>query len=224
MENRLYEYNFFKTNKVLKEEAKEGIKGNKGSSLAINFIYFLVKLCFLAGITLLIVSLVNIRNDNFNFITGLIVAGSLLLVAFFFFGPLRLSVCKNAINMVENTKPSFKDIGYGFKNYGRSLNFSLSLFFSYLLNLILLVVPFVFRYIDLQFAGFILAENDEIKVGDAFRLSKDYLKGYRKHYISLVWAYIVDFILSIISCYVYSLWVRPKFNCAVYCLYRDLKS
>ena len=104
MENRLYEYNFFKTNKVLKEEAKEGIKGNKGSSLAINFIYFLVKLCFLAGITLLIVSLVNIRNDNFNFITGLIVAGSLLLVAFFFFGPLRLSVCKNAINMVENTK------------------------------------------------------------------------------------------------------------------------
>lgn len=224
MENRLYEYNFFKTNKVLKEEAKEGIKGNKGSSLAINLIYFLVKLCFLAGITLLIVSLVNIRNDNFNFITGLIVAGSLLLVAFFFFGPLRLSVCKNAINMVENTKPSFKDIGYGFKNYGRSLNFSLSLFFSYLFNLILLVVPFVFRYIDLQFAGFILAENDEIKVGDAFRLSKDYLKGYRKHYISLVWAYIVDFILSIISCYVYSLWVRPKFNCAVYCLYRDLKS
>lgn len=223
MENRFGEYNFFKTNKVLLAETKEGLKGNRGSSLAINLIFWLVKLCFYAGLILLIVTLVNINNDKFNLMLGAILSGSFLLIAIFFYGPLRLSVCKNAINMVENTKPKFKDIGYGFKNYGRSLSFGLALFFSYLLNLILLVFPFVFKYINSQFVGYILAENDEMKVGEAFKLSKDYLKGYKKHYISLVCSFILDFVLSILSVFIYALWVRPKFNSAVYCLYRDMK-
>ena len=223
MEKHFGEYNFFKTSKILKAEAKEGIKGNRGSSLVINLFFWLIKLCFYAGITLLIVGIVNLNNVNTNSVTLLIIAGVLLLLTLFLYGPLRLSVCKNAINMVENTRPGIKDLSYGFKNYGRSLSYGVTLFFTYLLNLILLVVPFVFKYIDSQFVGFILAENDEMKVSEAFKLSKNLTKGYRKHYVSLVWNFSVDFILSIISCYIYSLWVRPKFNCAVYCLYRDLK-
>lgn len=223
MDSRFEEYNFFKTSKVFIKESKEGLKGNKRSSLALNLIFWLVKLCFYMGITMIVVSIININNNTFDLKIGLIVSVCLLLIAFFFYGPLRLSVCKNAINMVENTKPTFKDIGYGFKNYGRSLSYGISLFFSYLFNLILLVVPFVFKYINSQFAGYILAENDDMKVSEAFKLSKDYLKGYKSHYVRLVRSFMLDFVLSIVSLLVYSLWVRPKFNSAVYCLYRDLK-
>lgn len=223
MEENFQEYDFFKTKKELLKEAKDGIKGNVKCSMTINFLFFLIKLFYFTGLVLLILSLVTINDTTFNSQIGLIISGVFLLITAFFYGPLKLSVCKNCINMVENTNPSINDLKYGFKNYSRSLAYGFTLFFSYIFNLILLIIPFFNKYINSQFSGYFLAQDDNLKVGEAFKLSAKYIKGFKKKYISLVTMFIPKFLLCIISLYVYSLWVRPQFNTVVYCLYKDLK-
>lgn len=222
MEENFEKYDFFKKYNVLLDEAKEGIKGNKGSSLAINFIFWIFKLCFFFGLASLIYFVININNMN-NFIIYGIVAFSLLFISLLFYGPMKVSVCKNAMNMVLNTKPSFKDCGYGFKKYGRNVGYGITLFFSYIFNLILLVVPVAFKYINSQFVGYILAENDDISVSEAFRLSKRYMQGFKKKYVKIVIHFIPKFLICIPTIYIYSLWLRPKFNSVIYCLYKDVK-
>jgi len=221
MENHFKEYNFFKTTKEIKLQAKEAIKGNKKNSLWLNFIFWLIKLCFFAGLTLLVFAFINFYSPIFLILLGLAIG--FLIIAMFFYGPLRISVCKNALNMINNTNPSFKDISFGFNNYFKSMGFGIGLFFRYLFNLILLIIPFGFKYINSQFSPYILAENKDVKINEAFKLSKLYMRGYKISYVKLLFSFSLNFLLSIITIYVYSLFARPKFNTCVGCLYLDLK-
>lgn len=217
-------YNFFKTPKELKEMAKEGLRGNRGKSLALNFIFLLSKLCFFSAITFLVLILLNFNNYNFNLILFIILLTSTLLISIFTYGPLKVSQCKHSLNMVENTKPTFKDIVYGFKNrYMRNVGYGISLIFVYFINIILLIVPFVNKFIHYQISGYILAENNEIKAGEALKMSTLYSKGNTKKYLKLFFSYILEFLLCLPTAYIYSLWLRPKYNATVYCYYRDLK-
>lgn len=223
MEEILY-YNFFKTPTKLKEEAKEGLKGHKGKSLAINLIFWLSKLCFFAGITLLIIGLVNLKNVNFNLILFLILSIVFLLISILTYGPLKVSQCHHSINLVENTNPKFSDIAYGFKNrYFRNVFYGVSIIFVYLFNFILLIVPFVTKYISYQISGYILAENLDKSISEALKESTKLSKGQKGKYAKLFASFIPDFILCLFSILVYSLFLRPKFNAAVYCYYRDIK-
>ena len=221
--NEFEYYNFFKNSKDYILEAKEGIKGNKGLSLLINFLYFIIKIVFFYSFTLLIITLINISNPEFNFILNLIISLSLIFITILTYGPLRISVCRNAINMVENINIK-KELFYGFKIFGKSVWFGICSFFAYLLNFILLIIPFFNKYINNQFTGYILAEKAEVKVGEAMKLSKKYITGFKRKYINLTCNFIKKFILVIITGYIYSLWVRPLFNSSVYSLYKDLKS
>lgn len=222
---KLEVFDFFKTSEDLFAEAKEGIKGNKGSSLAINFIFWLSKLCFFAAITLGVILIFNINNFNFNKILFLILILVFLMISIFTYGPLKVSVCKNAMNMVENTNPSFKDINFGFKHkYGRNMFYGLCLVFIYLFNLILLIIPFINKYIHYQIAGYVLASDDNISTMSALKLSTQLSKGFNKKYLKIFVKFIPHFLLCLPTAYIYSLWCRPKYNTVMYCYYRDIKA
>lgn len=217
-------YNFFKTPNDLIDETKEGLRGNRGRSLAINLIFWLSKLCFFAGITLLIIAILNLNNYAFNLILFLILGFVFLLISILTYGPLKVSQCKHSINMVENTNPKFKDIGFGFKNkYFRNVFYGVSLVFVYLLNLILLIFPFVKKFINYQISGYILAENLEITAGEALKLSTKLSKGNFARYFKVFIKFIPEFLLCIPTILIYSLWLRPKYNATIYCYYKDIK-
>lgn len=217
-------YNFFKTPNILIEDAKEGIKGNRGKSLAINFIFWLSKLSFFAGLILLILAVANINNINFNLITFLILGFIFLLLSTLTYGPLKVSQCKHSINMVENTNPKFKDLAFGFKNkYFRNVFYGISLVFVYLFNLILLILPFVNKFINYQISGYILAENNDISVGEALRISTKLSKGHSIRFLKVFVKFIPEMLLCIPTILVYSLWLRPKYNATIYCYYKDIK-
>ena len=217
-------YNFFKTPQKLKEEAKEGLKGNRGRSLAINFIFWLSKLCFFASIIFLTLILVNINNYQFNLLVFIVLAIVTLLISIFTYGPLKVSQCKHSANMVENNNPQFKDISFGFQNkYFRNVGYGISLVFIYIINLILLIVPFVKKYIHYQISGYILAENNDINVGEALKFSAKLSKGHSKKYIKLILSFIGEFLLCLPTIFIYSLWLRPKLNAAVFCYYKDIE-
>lgn len=217
-------YNFFKTPKDLKMLAKEGMKGNTDSCLAINFLFFLSKLCFFASLIFLILILINFNNYQFNLILFSILLLATLLISIFTYGPLKISCCYHSINMVENSNPKFSDISFGFKNkYFRNVGYGFSLVFVYLFNLILLIFPFINKYIHYQISGYILAEDINLSVGDALRLSTKFSKGHSNKYIKLVFSFIPEFLLCLPTAYIYSLWLRPKFNATIYCYYKDLK-
>lgn len=218
-------YNFFKTPEQLTEQAKEGLLGNKGSSLIVNFVYFLSKIMFFAGLSILIYAFVIFNSTALNKSLFFGLGLGFLFVSMLTYGPLRVGVCKNALNMVNNTNPKAKDVWYGFKNkYFRNVWFGICLFFVYLFSLILLVFPFVIKHVSYQVAGFILAEDNEISAIKALKLSSKMSKGYRKTYIKVFFKFVPQMLLCIITAYIYSLWLRPKFNAVVACYYLDIKS
>lgn len=224
MENELEIYDFFKTPNILRKETKEGLKDNRRKSLGLNLIFWLVKLSFFATITFLFLILVNLNNYNFNLILFVALFIITLIISIFTYGPLKVSQCKHSINMIENTNPKFSDILFGFKNkYFRNVAYGISLFFIYLINLVLLIFPFAIKYIQYQISGYILAENLDLKLGEALKLSKNFSKGHYKKYLKLFLSFTKEFLLCLPTLYIYSLWLRPKFNAAVYCYYRDIK-
>lgn len=217
-------YDFFKKPKDLKEEAKEGLRGNRGKSLSINLFLLFSKLCFAASVVLLVLLAINFSNPEFNLILFVILSSVTLLVSILTFGPLKVSLSKHIINMVENTNPRFSDIGYGFKvRYFRNVFYGVSLFFLYIFNLILLIFPFVLRYIDYQSSSFILAEDEEMSISSAFKESKNLTKGSRKRFIKLFFSFFTEYLISIVTGYIYQLWLTPKYMTSVYCFYKDIK-
>lgn len=216
-------YDFFKTPDELSADAKEALKGNKKHSLAINFIFSLSKYSFFVGLVLLILLIINIRTYDIVLFASLSIG--FLLISLFTYGPLRVSVCKNAINMIKNTNPTFKDILFGFKNkYGRNVAYGISLFFTYLFNLILLIFPFVNKFISYQISGYILAEDLEISSGEAMRLSSKFSKGFTKNYLKIIVKLLPKMLLCIPTVYIYSLWLKPLYNTMMCSYYYDLKS
>lgn len=224
MEENFELYNFFKTPKELKQQAKEGLKYNRGKSMFINLMFWFSKLCFFGFLTLLLVALFNLNNPLFNLSLFIILAIILMLISALTYGPLKISQCKHSINMVENTHPQASDIAYGFKKkYFRNVFYGISLVFLYLFNLIMLIFPFVSKYIHYQISGYILAENENFTVGEAFRESTKLSKGFNKKYLKVLLSFAGKFALCIISVYVFSLWIRPYFNATIYCYYKDIK-
>lgn len=216
-------YNFFKTDSDLIDETKEAIIGNKGSSLVVNLFYFLSKACFFVGLSLLIVLLVNLNNAKFPLTLYIILSGVFLFVSLLTYGPLKVSSCKNALNMIRNTKPSAKDLGYGFKNrYIRNVGYGICLFFSYIFNLILLIFPFFITYFSYQLSGYVLADDLEIGAIGALKQSRALIKGHKKFYLKLFFKYFPQMLLCLPTAYIYSLFLRPKFVTTVGCLYLDL--
>lgn len=218
-------YNFFKSTNELISQAKEGLIGNKGSSLVINLFYFLSKLFFFAGLTLTVFAIFNISNYAFNLTLFLSLGLGFLFVAILTYGPIKVSVCRNALNMINNTNPKAKDIWFGFRNkYFRNVWFGICLFFAYLFNLILLIFPFFFKYFSYQIAGFILAEDQEISAVKALKFATKMSKGYRKTYVKILFKFIPQMLLCLVTGYIFSLWLRPKFNATVGCYYLDIKN
>ncbi len=216
-------YNFFKTDNVLFDETKEALVGNKGSSLTVNFVYFLSKGCFFTGLALLIVLLANLNNRLFNMPLYAILIAGFLFVALLTYGPLKVSSCKNALNMIRNTKPRVKDVWFGFKNkYFRNVSYGLCLFFSYLFHLILLIFPFFLKYFSYQLSGYVLADDLEIGAIGALKQSKMLMKGHRKFYLKLFFNYSPQMLLCVPTAYIYSLFLRPKFVTTIGCLYLDV--
>lgn len=212
-------YDFFKPKPQLIAEAKEGLKGNSHSQL-INFIFWISKLMFIAGLTLFIVFLAKIKTSN---ITLLILSIIFLFISLFTYGPLKVSVAKNAMNMVEDTSPSKKDLGYGFKHkYFRNVWYGLVLFFRYIFFLALLVFPFFIKYLDYSVSAFVLAKDDKISVSQALKHSTLISKGRKKTLLQIIFGFWPKYLLCLISLYIYSIRLRPLFNATVYAYFKDI--
>lgn len=218
-------YNFFKNPEELFLQSKEALIGNRGSSLVVNLLFFLSKLCFFAGISFLVVILINLNNLKFNLILFAGLFAGFLIISLLLYGPLRISVCKNSLNMINNTNPSSKDVWFGFKNrYFRNVWFGICCFFTYLFTFILLIFPFCLKYVSNQVAGYILAEDNEISAIKAMKLASKTSKGFRKTYVKIFLKSFPKMLLCLPTIYIYSLWARPEFNTVVGCYYLDIKS
>lgn len=218
-------YNFFKTPDELIRQANEGLIGNQGSSMVVNFVFWLVKLCFFAGLTLLIITIFNLNTRGFNLILFASISAGFLFLSLLCYGPLRVSVCKNSLNMIYNTNPSAKDVWFGFKNrYFRNVWFGLCTFFAYIFTFILLIFPFVKKYISNQLVGYILAEDQEISAVKAMKLASKTSKGFKKTYVKIFFKMFPKMLLCLPTVYIYSLFLRPKFNATVCSYYFDIKS
>ena len=217
-------YNFFKTPKQLILEAKEAVFGNKGCSLFINFIYFLSKVCFFVGVYFVVKIIQNFNNLEFNLTLNLAVCLALLLVSLLTYGPLRISVNKNTLNMVNNTNPSAKDIFYGFKvRYFRNVGYGLCLFFTYIFFLALLIVPYFIKHISTQCSGYLLIENENYGIFEAIKRSSKIMKGHKMTYVKVILRLIPKILLCVPTILIYALWLKPFFNTAICCLYQDIK-
>lgn len=210
-------YDFFKSKQTLVDEAKEGLKGNSKNCNLINFLFWISKLIFFAGIGVLIGFIVN-RTQIL-----LILSIAFLFVALLTYGPLKISVARNAMNMVEDTEPSIRDLGYGFKHkYFRNLSYGLVLFIRYIFFFVLLIFPFVLKYLDYSVSAFILAKDDNISVGQALKHSSLITKGRKKTLSQIIFGFFPQYLLCIITIYIYSIKLRPLYNATMYAYYRDI--
>ncbi|MBE5746423.1 MAG: DUF975 family protein [Clostridiales bacterium] len=213
-------YNFFKTPTELMLEAKEGLNGNWKKSVTVNFVYELSKVSFWLGIILMINSLIFVFNLPLLLSFGIL----FVLISIFTYGPLKVSKCKHCINLVKNTNPQTSDLAFGFKNkYMRNVGYGISLFFIYLFTFILFIIPFINKFVHYQISGYILAEDLNLSVSEALKISTRLSKGNFSKYIKIFFRLFHHYLLSFVTGGIYYLWLAPRYSTIMYCYYKDLK-
>lgn len=114
----------------------------------------------------------------------------------------------------------FKDLNHAFKLVGASL--LLGLIVS--VGLILFIIPgIIFAY---QFSQviYILSENKDLGIWDAFKKSREMMNGYKFNLFVFHLSFIGHYLLGIITFGIYLLYVMPYIQVAQYNYYLHLKN
>ena len=146
----------------------------------------------------LVVALISGVVNNIPYIGSMIVSG-----------PFALGFAIFGLKCARGQQPQVENIFEGFRFYLSSLLFYLLFFAAFSIGLILLVVPGIIVACGFSQVFFILADDRDINVVDAFQKSWDMMKGRKMDYFLLGLRYFGWGLLSIFTLFIGLLWLYP---------------
>ncbi len=187
----------------LKQLAKNQLRGNWGSGV-------------LATLLFLVVSAPAV-------LIGLIpvIGGALTIL---FTAPLTIGMLITYLNLTKNVSqlnPS--DLFKGFNIYGKSVGIVLWYSLWTFLWSLLFVIPGIIKGFAYSQAMYIIADNPNVKVRDALKISMKMTKGYKFDIFIMFLSFIGWQILNMLTFGIGTLWLVPYMNTTLANMYLQLK-
>lgn len=189
----------------LKQSAKEKLKGRWGMGVLIALIYFLINGAFSA--------LGNIKETGFFF--G--------LASIFISAPLTLGMAVAFLALIKSDSLVFENLFSGFRCYPKSLGMYLWTALWVVLWALLFIVPGIIKAIAYSQVFFIIADNQNVRVRDAMKISMKMTDGRKGDLFVLGLSFLGWALLSILTLCIGFLWLVPYYQTTMANTYLKLK-
>lgn len=184
----------------LKQLAKSQLSGKWGSGVLITFVYGLI--CF----GMIIFGLIPVIGS----IISLIIAG-----------PLVMGLVIAYIKFVKEGNPlEVGDLFQGFNDFGRAVGMYLWFLLWLILWYLLLFIPGIIKAISYSQCFYIIADNPNVKVKEALKISMKMTQGYKWQIFVLSLSFLGWFLISFV---IGLLWLNPYMYTTFTNLYYKLK-
>ena len=144
------------------------------------------------------------------------------IVSLLISGPFMYSLIYVAENVYYRSKVSVGDIFVGFKKLGGTLViYLLTSLFTFLWSL-LFIIPGIIKSYSYSMAMYVYKDHPELSAKECINLSKQMMDGHKWDLFCLHISYFGWILLSILTCGILFLWVRPKMQQAEYLFYKEV--
>ena len=195
--------------KNLFRDSYDSLSGKWGKAIGGALIYFSIPfgLSIIVGVIALIIQLsLNLSELEGNFLTQLLSYPISILIN----PPLLVGFIIFCLNISRNSEAEISDLFLGFKKqWVKYILAYLLLGFLVIVGFILLVIPGIIATLMFSQVFYILAEDDDIGVVEAFQKSTSMMKGNKT---SLFLVFLINFglaILGYLTCCIGFIWVFP---------------
>ena len=145
-------------------------------------------------------------------------------IALFIVGPISIGLATYSLSIVNEEDYSYNQIVAGFKYFFKALFLYLLFNISVLIGTILLIIPGVVIFLMFSQIFYIIAENPQIGVIDAFKKSASLMKNKKLQYLGLGLRYILFFILGVFTLGIWWLWLTPQMYVSFAIFYKELQA
>ena len=145
-------------------------------------------------------------------------------IALFIQGPINIGLATYSLSIANEEDYSYNKIFTGFKYFFKALFLFLLFNISFVIGVICLIIPgFI---IGLMFSQifYIVADDPQTGVIDAFKKSASLMKNKKLQYLGLILKYVLFFILGIFTLGIWWLWLIPQAYVSFAIFYKELKA
>ena len=158
------------------------------------------------------------------YVAALVICIIGFLICVFVGNAVTVGICKYFIKNTDS-KPSFADAFYGFKTrYRRNIGTLLLVGIKVALWSLLLIIPGIIKTFEYAMVPYILADDAEISSKDAFKKSKQMMKGNKWRFFKLDFSFIGWVLLCIPTLGIGAFFLIPYTNAANAEFYVELKN
>lgn len=125
-------------------------------------------------------------------------------------GPMTLGLYIFTLAFLNEESLEFKKIFSGFKFYFKALFASVIYSVVILIGFVLFIIPGIVFAMMFSQVYFIIADNPEVGVIEAFKQSKAMMYGHKWQFFKLSLRYVFYFLLGIFTLFIWWLWLIPQ--------------
>ena len=151
--------------------------------------------------------------------SGVISLAITVLITF----PLSVGVASYSISITNDLFDSNK-LFDGFKIFVKSAVAGLIYYLVIILGFVLLIVPGIYAALTFSQVFYIISQNNDINIKEAFKQSSTMMKGHKWQLFKLIIRYVFYFILSVFTLFIWALWLIPQMNVSFAIFFRSLNS
>ena len=145
-------------------------------------------------------------------------------IALFIQGPISIGLATYSLAIANQKDYSYNQIFTGFKYFFKALFLFLLFNISFLIGIICLIIPGIIIGLMFSQIFFIMAEDPQIGVIDAFKKSASLMKNKKLQCFGLFLKYVLFFILGIFTLGIWWLWLIPQVYVSFAIFYKELKA
>jgi uncharacterized membrane protein len=144
-------------------------------------------------------------------------------LALFIQGPISIGLATYALSIVNEKEYSYTQIISAFKYFFKALFLYLMFGIAFLIGFIFFIFPGIIISLMFSQIFYIMADDPETGVIDAFKKSASLMKNKKLQYLGLSLKYFLFFILGIFTLGIWWLWLIPQAYVSFAIFYKELK-
>ena len=145
-------------------------------------------------------------------------------LALFIQGPISIGLATYSLSIANEKEYSYTQIISAFKHFFKALILVLLFTISFAIGILLLIVPGIFIALMFSQIFYIMADDPETGVIDAFKKSASLMKNKKLQYLGLILRYSLFFILGVFTLGIWWLWLIPQAYVSFAIFYKELQS
>ena len=145
-------------------------------------------------------------------------------LALFIQGPISIGLATYSLSIANEKEYSYTQIISAFKHFFKALILVLLFTVSFAIGILLLIVPGIFIALMFSQIFYIMADDPETGVIDAFKKSASLMKNKKLQYLGLILRYSLFFILGVFTLGIWWLWLIPQAYVSFAIFYKELHS